>query len=289
MLVALILASGKGTRLAPLSTEERPKQYLSLITEKTLVEDTVNRVNGFIKPENIYVVTNEAHQNLAYKKFDYLPKNNIILEPEMKETLASITHAVGYITKEKGDDVEILILPSDHYIDDNDKFKESILLGHKIALKNNNFMMYGVKPTNPSPEFGYIETKAVNNDLIITNFVEKPKQEIANALFASGNYYWNNFIMIFKKEILFESIKELLPDQYELLDSYTKGLIDTNEYFDKTLVGSFSRLVLEKQQNMNLVPADYIWYDVGGFDSLFEILEKLELYEKLNDIKKQMN
>lgn len=290
MLIALILASGKGTRLAPLSTKERPKQYLSLVTENTLVEDTANRVTSFIEPENIFVVTNEAHEDLANDYFNYLPKENIILEPFMKETLASISHAFAYISKIKGDDIEVLVLPSDHYIDNLEAFKQSVLEGHKVLLNKNNYVLYGVKPTHPSTEYGYIQTKTLDDKTLeITSFVEKPKLEVATELVKHDNYYWNNGIMLFTKKMLFDSIQKQYPEQFKLLEDYTNNKITTLDFFNNTIVGNFSRLVLEHESNMNLIEANYLWYDVGGFDALFEILEKLEFEEKLSSIKKQLN
>lgn len=288
MLIAIILASGKGTRLAPLSTPSRPKQYLSLVTNETLVEDTVNRVRNFIEPNNIFVVTNIDHKDLALSIFKDLPQENIILEPQMKETLASISHAFSYISKIKGDNFKAVVLPSDHYIDDNVEFENSIKEGLEVLNNNYNHVLYGVKPTNPSTEYGYLETTNGTKDLIVTNFIEKPAQDIANQLFSKDNYYWNNAIMITTKELLFNSIKDILPEQYQLLEDLTNNTITTNDYFNNTLVANFSRSILEKQSNMNFVNAKYLWYDVGGFDSLFELLEKLGRTEKLNTLKKEI-
>ena len=100
-----------------------------------------------------------------------------------------------------------------------------------MLSKNNNHVLYGVKPTNPSTEYGYIETKTINNELVITNFIEKPALDKAKELYAKDNYYWNNGIMLTTKELIFNSIKEIMPTQYELLDNYINNVIDTNKYF----------------------------------------------------------
>ncbi|MDY0277578.1 MAG: sugar phosphate nucleotidyltransferase [Acholeplasma sp.] len=282
MLIALILASGKGTRLAPLSTEERPKQYLSLITENSLVEDTANRILPIIDKENIFVVTNQMHEALARKSFSYLPTINIILEPEMKETLASITHAIAYISKLKTEPLEFLILPSDHYIEDLDNFANSVFMGQKVLKEKNAYVLYGIKPTSPNTQYGYIK---VDDNNKILDFVEKPHLELAQELILSPYYYWNNGIMLTTKELVFNSVKNI-PAQYKLLTDFFEDKISTKEYFDRTLKSSFSKIILEHENNMFLVPVNYTWYDVGNFDVLFEILEALKLNNKLDEIKK---
>jgi len=289
MLVAVILASGKGTRLRPLSTLERPKQYLKLITGKTLVEDTVDRVRNLIPVENIFVVTNELQEKIAREALSDLPDENIILEPNMRETLASMSHAVSYISKIKGDDVTYLFLPSDHYIKEQDLFDKSIKEGLEIFKKYNNFVLYGLIPTDPNPNYGYIKTKDLNGNHLIDSFVEKPKLEIAKTIYNDPNYFWNNAIMLANKQLMFEAIKEVLPSQYDLLNKHNKNIISTNEFFDLTHVENFSRSILEEREGMMLIPVNYTWYDIGSFEVLFDVLKLLEKDDEIVKIKKLIN
>lgn len=285
MLVAVVLASGKGTRLRPLSTEEIPKQYLKLITGKTLVEDTVDRVRDLIPTENIFVVTNEKQEKIAKESLTDLPDENIILEPNMRETLASMSHAVSYISKLKGDDVTYLFLPSDHYIKEQDLFNKSIKEGLDLFNKYNNFVLYGLIPTDPNPNYGYIKTKDLNNDHLIDSFVEKPKLEIAKTIYNDPNYFWNNAIMIANKELMFNAIKEVLPSQYDLLEKHNKDVISTKEFFDLTHVENFSRSILEEREGMMLIPVNYTWYDIGSFEVLFDVLKLLNKEDEITKIK----
>lgn len=286
MLVAVILASGKGTRLKPLSTEETPKQYLKLITGKTLVEDTVDRVRNLVKKENIFVVTNKKQETIAKEALSDLPEENIILEPNMRETLASMSHAVSYISKIKGDDVKYLFLPSDHYIKEQDLFDSSINEALKLFDKYNNFVLCGLVPTDPNPNYGYIKTKDLDGYHLIDSFVEKPKFEIAKKIYNDPNYFWNNAIMLSNKELMFEAIKEVIPSQYDLLIKHNNNEISTKEFFDLTHVDNFSRSILEERKGMMLVPVNYTWYDIGSFDVLFDVLKLLNKDDEIKRIKK---
>jgi|GEM_PF-2741101 len=285
MLITVVLASGRGTRLRPLSTEKRPKQYLDIISGKTLIEDTIERVKNICSNENIFVVINEKQEALAREILNFLPKENLIVEPAMKETLASMSHSVSYISKLKGDNNKYLFLPSDHYIKENDLFEKSVKEGLEIFKKYNNFVLYGLKPTDPNVNYGYIETKALNNDLEINRFVEKPPLEIAENIYNKANYFWNNGIMLTSKELIYEAIKEVLPNQYDLLLKLDEGKISKEEFFKNTHVDNFSRSILEHKKGMMLVHAKYVWYDIGNFDVLFHVLKLLGKDEEIKRIK----
>ncbi|HHT55676.1 MAG TPA: NTP transferase domain-containing protein [Acholeplasma sp.] len=285
MLVAVVLASGRGTRLRPLSTDERPKQFLDIISGKSLVEDTIDRVKNIVDNDNIFVVINEKQENLARNLLNFLPEENLIVEPHMKETLASMSHSVSYISKIKGDDVTYLFLPSDHYIKEIDLFEVSIKEGLDLFNKYNNFVLYGLPPTDPNPNYGYIKTTNLDNDHLITDFIEKPKLEIAEKIYNKDNYFWNNAIMLANKELIYNAIKSVLPTQHELLLNYDSSLITKDEFFNLTHVDNFSRSILEKQSGMMLVKALYTWYDIGSFEVLFHVLELLNKHDEIEKIK----
>lgn len=286
MLVAVILASGRGTRLKPLSTSERPKQYLTVLTGKTLVEDTIDRVRNVVDLENIFVVTNKDHESLAKNELSFLNDENFIIEPDMKETLASMSHSVSYISKLRGKDVKYLFLPSDHYIDNIPLFDESIKEGLEVFNKYNNIVLYGLKPRDPNPEYGYIQTSNLDGNYLITSFVEKPKLEIAEKIYNNPFYFWNNAIMLANEEMMLDAIKNAKPEQYNLVKKHMNNEITTKEFFEKTYVDNFSRSILEHRKGMMLVPAKYGWFDIGGFDSLYEVLEMINKVDEITKIKK---
>lgn len=284
MVVAVILASGKGTRLMPLSTVSRPKQYLDVITGKTLIEDTIDRVKNVVGLDNVFVVCSSVQESLAKETLSFLNEENLIFEPEMKETLASITHAISYISKIRGD-VTYLFLPSDHYIPETKLFEESIKEGLDVYNINKNLVLFGLKPTEPNTGFGYIETKRENNHYEIISFVEKPKLEIAEKIWNLGNYFWGTFIFFTNKNTVYNAIKNNYNKQYELLLKLDNNLITKEEYFNNTMVDNFSRSILEKLDNMKLVKAKYKWFDIGSFEALFEVLEQIGKHDKVLEIK----
>lgn len=288
MLVAIILASGRGTRLSPLSTLERPKQFLDVISGKTLVEDTIDRVKNIIPYENIFIVINELQKELASSIFTFLPKENLIIEPDMKETLASMSHAASYVSKIKGNNFNILYLPSDHYVKEIDIFEESVTEGLALLKKHNNYVLYGLKPTNPNTNYGYIETEIINNEYHITKFIEKPVLEIAEKIYTQNNYFWNNGIMLTSRNLVYDAIKEVLPKQYELLIKLDNNEITIHDFFKKTHVENFSRSILEHRKNMILAYAKYTWYDIGTFDVLFHVLKMLNKHDDIEKIKKMI-
>lgn len=290
ILVALILASGKGTRLRPLSTEETPKQYLKVLSGKTLIEDTIDRVKDLFSYDDIFVITNINQKRLVLENLSFLNSENIIYEPEMKETLASITHAMAYVNKLRGDDVTYLILPSDHFIEPKTEFIETIKKGQALLSKHpNQFLLYGIKPTEPSPEFGYIKTVTKDNLHYVETFVEKPPLEKAKLIYSEPNYFWNNFIMLLKAPLVFKALKDIIPNQYLLVKRFLNDEITTTDFFNLTTVDNFSRAILEKQQNMLLVPTTYTWFDIGSFDSLFKVLEHLGKDKEITEIKELLN
>lgn len=181
MLYALILAGGKGTRLFPLSRSGNPKQFLKLINEK-LLRNTVDRIKPIISKENIYVVTNEEYLDKIYEELPEINKSNIFVEPANKETATCIgLSAVKLLKKDK--DATLVVLPSDHYIEDEKAFKDTILQGVEIADRKRGLVTLGLTPIRPETGYGYIEMgERVIGDIPtykVERFMEKPNIEVA--------------------------------------------------------------------------------------------------------------
>ena len=154
---ALILAGGKGTRLWPISTEKKPKQFLNLYGNEIMINETIRRIEEIFDYENIFIIINEQQSDLAYRYIDNrIPRENIITEPESKNTAMCIFYATLKIKKIKSDGI-ITVLSSDHYIEEKDKLQESIITAMEVAMFNENLVTIGITPTYPATGFGYIK------------------------------------------------------------------------------------------------------------------------------------
>ena len=285
---ALILAGGKGTRLWPISTEKKPKQFLNLYGNEIMINETIRRIEEIFDYENIFIIINEQQSDLAYRYIDNrIPRENIITEPESKNTAMCIFYATLKIKKIKSDGI-ITVLSSDHYIEEKDKLQESIITAMEVAMCNENLVTIGITPTYPATGFGYI--KYVNTKdkdyYSVIEFKEKPKYEKALEYIKSNCYVWNSGMFIWKVESILKSFKKYLLDMYKFKDKLYIS-INTNEerQIIKEIYGkveniSIDKGILEKSNNVKMIRGNFKWMDIGSVKDFFEIHEK----DKKNNI-----
>ena len=285
---ALILAGGKGTRLWPISTEKKPKQFLNLYGTEIMINETIRRIEEIFDYENIFIIINEQQSDLAYRYIDNrIPRENIITEPESKNTAMCIFYATLKIKKIKSDGI-ITVLSSDHYIEEKDKLQESIITAMEVAMCNENLVTIGITPTYPATGFGYI--KYVNTKdkdyYSVIEFKEKPKYEKALEYIKSNCYVWNSGMFIWKVESILKSFKKYLLDMYKFKDKLYIS-INTNEerQIIKEIYGkveniSIDKGILEKSNNVKMIRGNFKWMDIGSVKDFFEIHEK----DKKNNI-----
>lgn len=256
--VALIMAGGSGTRFWPLSTKDKPKQFLKLISDKTMLEQTIERVSLVTEKEDIYIVTSNKYSKRIN---EILPDfANIIIEPMPKDTAACIGYSVMNILKKYENDVIVSIYPSDHLIEDMDKFKYYVKKAYDVA--NNGYIVtMGIKPTYPETAYGYIEYKGED----VLAFREKPNIDIAERYFESKNYLWNSGMFFVKASVILDEIKRYLPEHYYLL---------YENKFEKLNPISIDIAVMEKTKIAKVIAVDFKWNDVGSFNSLEKVFEK---------------
>ena len=218
----LILAGGSGSRLWPLSRELYPKQLLNIQNSESLLQSTYLRLKECMPEDNIISITGVKHSANVRYQLSSIAKTPIILsEPIAKNTAPAIILAGKYISEITNDDPTILVVPSDHLINDNKTFVNTVKEGEKLA--NQGFIVtFGIKPTYPETGYGYVNITNSISDFgyKVKKFVEKPDSELAQEYLNDGNYFWNSGIFMFKASVLLEEAKKWAPEIYNLLKNF---------------------------------------------------------------------
>ncbi|MDC0597137.1 mannose-1-phosphate guanylyltransferase/mannose-6-phosphate isomerase [Candidatus Pseudothioglobus singularis] len=281
MIIPVILSGGSGTRLWPLSRKNHPKQFINLVNDTTLFQDTILRL-----PENFFdpiIVCNEEHRFIAAEQLREINKNTkgIILEPEGKNTAPAIALA-ALKSIEDGKDPILLVLSADHVIKNVKAFHESITVASQLA-KNDKLITFGVVPDKAVTGYGYIEAEINNasNYYSIKSYTEKPNQKNAKKYLDSGNYLWNSGMFMFKASAYLRELKKFEP---EILSICKKSLMTENRdldfiriensVFKQCLNKSIDYAIMEHTKNSVVVPLDANWSDVGSWLSLLDVKAK---------------
>jgi len=259
-IINVILSGGFGTRLWPMSTPQNPKQFLKIFGGKSLFQHTVERNCSLV--DGNMILTNLAHYNMALaqmieigKKFD-----NKVLEPVARNTAPAITLAALSV-----DENDILfVTPSDHMIGDLDIYIECVNQAIDLAKKD-YLVTFSIKPTFPETGYGYIEVEGNN----VLSFREKPDSKTAIKFIEDGNFYWNSGMFCFKAGSFLKELKKHSPNIYEsCVEAYRSGIDEDS--MNKVPEESVDYAVFEKSNKIKTVPSDFLWNDMGNFDSLIE-------------------
>lgn len=274
----VILCGGSGTRLWPLSRKNFPKQFLSLLGDKSLLQETYSRSRKNFKKENIIFVTNNDNYFNVLNQIKEIEKDfnglQILKEPESKNTAPAITFAVKYLVEVKKADLNspVLVASADHYIkNENDYVK---LLNEALNNIGENIGAIGIVPLKPETGYGYIKKGSrENNYFKAEEFKEKPDKETAEKYLRSGEYLWNAGIFIFKIKTFASELKKNSPEIYSaLIKPFNKFL---NEFTAIPNI-SFDYAIAEKSSRMIVFEGNFGWSDIGSFDSLSEIMKGTE-------------
>ncbi|MBL7473758.1 mannose-1-phosphate guanylyltransferase [Robertkochia sediminum] len=257
-----ILSGGFGTRLWPLSTPEKPKQFLQLFNDKSLFQHTVLRNSRLVR--STMIITNEGHITQANAQMEELGEQfgHVILEPVARNTAPAICLAALAVDKE---DI-LFVTPSDHMIGE-DGYGESV--NRAIELAENGFLVtFGIKPVYPETGFGYIEFAGEE----VKSFREKPDEATAKRFLEAGNFYWNSGMFCFKAGVFLEEIAKLSPQIYQkCVEAHEKGI--TEETMGAIPSDSVDYAVFERSDKIRTVPAQFEWTDLGSYDALIGYLE----------------
>jgi len=298
---AMILAGGSGTRFWPLSRETWPKQMLQIVGEDTLLRQTIKRINGLVSPDHIWIVTTEDKAQDI--KFHLEPLGSsakeirFIKEPIGRNTAPAIGLAAISLNLHFPESI-MVVMPSDHAIPDRDEFLSNLKLAIQGAMKN-NLVTFGIKPSRPETGYGYIKIEntskmGVDGLCKVECFVEKPDLDTAKKYLSDGNYFWNSGIFVWKTSKILSEIQTHLPPLYKTLKEIESLLFDSgklnkpdklkklkkqeklnNLYFRLDPI-SIDYGIMERSQNVLMVPATFQWSDLGSWTALDEIIDKDE-------------
>ncbi len=285
MIIPVILSGGSGTRLWPLSRALYPKQLLSLIGENTMLQDTVYRLASIEERGPIYCVCNESHRFLVAEQLHETGADigEIILEPKGRNTAPAAAITAMVVTK-KYPGALMLVLPADHVILDPLAFSAAVAAG-KSAAEKGDLVTFGITPGAPETGYGYIRALVKSEMAVypVVEFVEKPDRETAERYLASGDYFWNSGIFLFKAESYLLELEAYAPAMIvacrEALERAVEDLdflrLDA-EAFSASPSDSIDYAVMEKTSRAALVPLNAGWNDVGAWSALWDVQERDE-------------
>ncbi len=279
MIHAAILAGGRGQRLWPKSRRRSPKHLLPLLSDRTMLQETVSRLEGVACHENIYIVTEEGQQDTIAQQLPHIPRANILVEPEGRNTAASIGFAAVHMSKRDPEGV-MISLHSDNWVGEVETFRRILRDAAVVAEQTGRLGTVGITPSYPATGFGYIHVgKRIEMDLPTTfwegqEFVEKPDRKTAEQYVASGQYFWNGGMFIWKIAAILEAIREHMPRLYEgcLAIKETIGTRAEKSTLGK-VYGQLEKIpidtgVMEKTANIFVARGDFPWDDVGSWAAM---------------------
>ncbi|MFQ6674616.1 MAG: mannose-1-phosphate guanylyltransferase [Fidelibacterota bacterium] len=280
----VIMAGGRGTRFWPLSRNSSPKQLLSIIGDRSMLQMTVDRLRKIDFVRDIYIVTGRDLESKIKHEIEGVPPGNIIVEPSGKNTAPCIG-LVAHHLLERGDDPVFGVFPSDHLIVGHRTFSEALETARHLALTEGSLVTIGVNPSFPHTGYGYIQFDR-RNELIkgrayqVKTFAEKPTPSVAKRFLKSGDFLWNSGMFVWKTSAYLEAMDSFMPEQSEILREVGDA-IGSKDY-QSTLDARWEILVpesvdygiLEKAKNICVVKSKFEWSDVGSWDSYYELLTK---------------
>lgn len=277
----VIMAGGVGSRFWPMSTPERPKQFIDVLgTGRTLLQLTVDRFRDICPMENVWVVTSVRYRDLVREQLPGIPADNILLEPCMRNTAPCIAY-VAWKIRRRDPDAVLVVSPSDHIVLDTAEFARVVRKGLAFVAGGERILTLGMQPTRPETGYGYIQVKpqgAVHGEEIreVEAFREKPDLATAQAYLAAGGYYWNAGIFLWNVRTIEKAFRDNCPAIAAVFDELAPDLYTSREQeqVDRLFPGcpsiSIDYAVMEHARNICVFPASFGWSDLGTWGSLYE-------------------
>jgi mannose-1-phosphate guanylyltransferase len=281
----VILAGGSGTRFWPRSRRARAKQVLALDGERSMIQQTVDRLKPLARLEKTWIITNEFQAHEITEQLKGVPAGQIIQEPVARNT-APACGLAAFLIERQNPEAVLGVFPSDHVIADEPRFLKALQKGIAVAAAGDNMVVLGIEPTRAETGYGYIETgdyTADDSALHVRRFIEKPNQNRADEFVAAGNYYWNSGMFLWSARTLANAVREHLPETAPLLEGIAAayGTPQFDEVFHSLYPKceniSVDYAVLEPRSakgehlsDLYCLPAEFSWNDLGSWASLYE-------------------
>ena len=298
----VIMAGGVGSRFWPFSREENPKQFLDFFgTGRSLLQMTVDRFRPIVPIENMVIVTNVAYKGIILEQIPDMQESQILCEPARRNTAPCIAYATAWIKAhvqrdnvQSTKDIRIVVAASDHLILEEEKFRQTIVKAFDFVGANKAICTLGMQPTRPETGYGYIQFVADKLDELkveslklkdsgiypVKQFKEKPDLETAKHYLASGDYLWNSGIFVWSLQTIDDAIRQYMPEVAAIF-AQGKGIIGTpgerafiEEYFPRCPNISVDYGIMEKAENVFVLPSSFGWSDLGTWGSLYELSDK---------------
>ena len=280
----VIMAGGKGTRFWPRSRMALPKQLLDIVSEKTMLQETISRILPCCQPEKILIITNAQQEELVRSQAPMVPSENIIAEPVGKNTAPCIAVAAAWILGHGIDDV-MVVVPADHFIKDGDSFRACIKLAVDAATLHDVLITIGIAPRSPETGYGYIQQgnrslPGFDDVIRVECFHEKPDRATAEAFLRQGNFFWNSGIFVWKASVIMQELAEHLPDLYHAVvplqncraqEEFVRLVM---EVYQKVRAISIDYGVMEKARQVYVIRGDFGWSDIGSWSAIYDIADR---------------
>ena len=282
----VIMAGGIGSRFWPMSTEERPKQFIDVLgVGRTLIQMTLDRFQGVCPMENVWIVTNERYADLVHEQLPDVPVDHILQEPCRRNTAPCIAY-VSWRIKMTDPKANVVVSPADHIVTNVDEFRRVITSCLKFAGETDAVLTLGMKPTRPETGYGYIQADLTSNSprnreiYRVDQFKEKPDLETAKHYISEHNFFWNAGIFVWNVDTITSAIRTYAPGIAAVMDAmapsfYTEGEEETvSRLFPTCEKISIDYAVMEKAEGIHTIPASFGWSDLGTWGSLHENTER---------------
>jgi mannose-1-phosphate guanylyltransferase len=293
---AVIMAGGSGERFWPLSRTRKPKQSLNLASDKTMIEDSIERISPLIPPDDIFIITSQLLLEPMRKVLTELPPENIVAEPVKRNTAPCLALSAAFIAERYSEeelnisDISVAVLTADQNIYPNEEFVRTVEAALNYVEKNNCLATIGIQPDRPETGYGYIEVESAFNNLLnepeikpVLRFLEKPDLEKAEEFLKRGNYLWNSGMFFWRLDTFIESMMKNTPEIgnkiVDIRRGYSKktglalpeALDRITPIFENFLNISIDYALMEKADNVVVTKATFTWDDIGSWDSLYRV------------------